>query len=63
VLQSTGLVATQLYSIGVSQTGGDSWEPYESGMPRIVTTELALRKSTMTLYVSTMGRGAYRRAI
>lgn len=51
--------------IGVFRTrdGGDSWDPFEDGMPRIVTTQLALRKSTRTLYASTMGRGAYRRTV
>lgn len=52
-------------AIGVFRTrdGGDSWEPFDTGMPRIVTTELVLRRSTRTLYASTMGRGAYRRPI
>jgi hypothetical protein len=52
-------------AVGVFRTrdGGDSWEPYDDGMPRIVTTQLALRRSTYTLYASTMGRGAYRRSV
>jgi hypothetical protein len=52
-------------SIGVfrSRDGGDSWEPFDDGMPRIVTTQLVLRRNSLTLYVSTMGRGAYRRAL
>jgi photosystem II stability/assembly factor-like uncharacterized protein len=52
-------------SIGVFRTrdGGDSWQRFDTGMPRIVTSQLALRKSTLTLYASTMGRGAYRRPI
>ena len=57
------IYAATAIGVFITRDGGDSWEPYESGMPRIVTTELALRKSTMTLYVSTMGRGAYRRVI
>jgi hypothetical protein len=52
-------------AIGVFRTrdGGDSWEPYDTGMPRIVTTQLAFRRSGRALYASTMGRGAYRRTI
>lgn len=52
-------------AVGVFRTldGGDSWEPFDEGMPRIVTTELSLRKLTKTLYVSTMGRGAFRRTL
>jgi photosystem II stability/assembly factor-like uncharacterized protein len=52
-------------SIGVfrSLDGGDSWEPFDDGMPRIITTQLVLRRSSLTLYASTMGRGVYRRAL
>jgi photosystem II stability/assembly factor-like uncharacterized protein len=49
--------------IGVfrSREAGDSWERFEDGMPRIVTSGLALRRASNTLYASTMGRGAYSR--
>jgi photosystem II stability/assembly factor-like uncharacterized protein len=49
--------------IGVFRTreAGDSWERFEDGMPRIVTSGLALRRASNTLYASTMGRGAYSR--
>jgi photosystem II stability/assembly factor-like uncharacterized protein len=52
-------------AIGVFRTrdGGDSWQPFDSRMARVVTTELALRTSTRSLYASTMGRGAYRRNV
>jgi hypothetical protein len=52
-------------SIGVfrSRDGGESWEPFDAGMARIVTTQLVLRRNTLTLYAGTMGRGAYRRAL
>ncbi len=51
--------------IGVFRTrdGGDSWERFDDGMPRIVTSELVLQRNSNSLYVSTMGRGAYRRAL
>lgn len=51
--------------IGVFRTpdGGDSWEPFDDNMPRIITSELVLHKSANTLYASTMGRGAYKRLL
>jgi photosystem II stability/assembly factor-like uncharacterized protein len=56
--------------IGVfrTQDGGVSWHDFNDGflnldVPRIIVTELALRRSTNTLYAGTMGRGAYRRAL
>jgi hypothetical protein len=51
--------------IGVFRTrdAGDSWEPFDDGMPRIVVSGLALRRNTRTLYASTMGRGVYRRPL
>ncbi|HKW02139.1 MAG TPA: hypothetical protein VJN96_20120 [Vicinamibacterales bacterium] len=51
--------------IGVFRTrdGGDSWEPFDDGLPRIVVSEIVLHTSDNTLYVSTMGRGAFRRVL
>jgi photosystem II stability/assembly factor-like uncharacterized protein len=56
--------------IGVFRTtdGGATWHDFSDGflgfdVPRIIVTELALRKSTNTLYASTMGRGVYKRAL
>ena len=56
--------------IGVFRTtdGGVSWHDFGDGflfwdVPRIVVTELQLRRSTKTLYASTMGRGMFRRAL
>ncbi|MEP7276405.1 MAG: hypothetical protein ABI812_08630, partial [Betaproteobacteria bacterium] len=51
-----------------TQDAGASWHAYNDGflnfdVPRIIVTELALRRSTNTLYASTMGRGAYRRVL
>lgn len=49
--------------IGIFRTrdGGDSWEPFDDGMPRIVVTGLALNRSANKLFASTMGRGVYAR--
>jgi photosystem II stability/assembly factor-like uncharacterized protein len=56
--------------IGIFRTadGGNSWRDFNDGflnldVPRIIVTELALRRSTNTLYAGTMGRGAYRRVL
>jgi photosystem II stability/assembly factor-like uncharacterized protein len=51
--------------IGIFRTpdGGESWHLYDDGMPRIVTTGLALRKNTNTLYAGTLGRGVYKRVL
>jgi hypothetical protein len=56
--------------IGVfrTQDGGATWQDFNDGwqwqdVPRIIVTELALRRSSRTLYASTLGRGVYRRAL
>jgi len=56
--------------IGVFRTrdGGQAWDDFSDGflnmdVPRILVTGLELRRSTNTLYASTMGRGAYRRQL
>ncbi len=47
--------------IGVFTTSdaGASWAEFNFNLPRIVISELVLRKPNNTLYASTMGRGAY----
>jgi photosystem II stability/assembly factor-like uncharacterized protein len=61
-LSDTVYVATD---IGVFRTrdGGANWEPFNDSLPRVVVSGLALRAKNNTLYVSTMGRGAYQRAL
>ncbi len=56
--------------IGVfrTQDGGATWQDFNDGwlwqdVPRIIVTELALRRSSRTLFASTLGRGVYRRAL
>src|SRR5690348_10030588 len=51
--------------IGVFRTrdGGESWEPFDDGMARIMATDLVLHRARNTLYVSAMGRGVYRREL
>jgi len=61
-LADTVYVATD---IGVFRTrdGGANWEAFSGGLPRVVVSGLVLRRANNTLYVSTMGRGAYQRAL
>ena len=61
-LSDTVYIATD---IGVFRTrdGGANWEPFNDGLPRVVVSGLVLRAANNTLYVSTMGRGAYQRAL
>jgi photosystem II stability/assembly factor-like uncharacterized protein len=61
-LSDTVYIATD---IGVFRTrdGGANWEPFNDGLPRVVVSGLVLRAANNTLYASTMGRGAYQRAL
>ena len=51
--------------IGVFRTrdGGDSWEPFDDGMPRIIVTGLGLNRAANALFASTMGRGVFGRIL
>jgi hypothetical protein len=46
-----------------STDGGVTWESFNDGMPRTLVSGLVLRRSSRTLYASTMGRGAYNRRV
>jgi photosystem II stability/assembly factor-like uncharacterized protein len=61
-LSDTVYVATD---IGVFRTrdGGVNWEAFNDGLPRVVVSGLVLRAANNTLYASTMGRGAFQRAL
>lgn len=51
--------------IGVFRTldDGDWWYPFDEGLPNALVNDIAYRRAGRTLYVSTFGRGFYRRAI
>ena len=61
-LYDTVYVATD---IGVFRTrdGGANWESFSDGLPAVVVSGLVLHRATNSLYVSTMGRGVYQRAL
>jgi photosystem II stability/assembly factor-like uncharacterized protein len=59
----TVYIATDI-GVFITSDGGSSWQPFfPDSLPRVMITGLVLQKSTNTLYVSTMGRGAYRRSL
>lgn len=46
-----------------STDGGDSWHAFDEGLPNSFVSDLDIRKRDRTLWVSTMGRGVYRRIL
>lgn len=51
--------------VGVFRTtdGGDWWYPFDEGLPNAVVTYMDYRRASNTLYVSTIGRGMWRRQV
>jgi len=48
----------------VTYDGGSKWWNFNSGLPNaLVCTDIMVRKDSMNLYMSTIGRGMYRRCI
>jgi photosystem II stability/assembly factor-like uncharacterized protein len=46
-----------------SVDGGDSWVPFDDGLPNAFVSDLDIRTYDRSLWASTMGRGIYRRYI
>lgn len=46
-----------------SVDGGDSWEPFDEGLPNAFVSDLDMRSRDGSLFASTMGRGMYRRYV
>jgi hypothetical protein len=46
-----------------SVDGGDSWAPFDDGLPNAFISDLDMRARDASLWVSTMGRGIYRRYV
>lgn len=44
-----------------STDGGESWAPFDDGLPNSFVSDLDIRPRDRALYASTMGRGVYRR--
>lgn len=46
-----------------SEDGGDWWYSYDEGLPNAFVNDIDFRRTSESLYVSTFGRGMYRRSI
>ncbi len=57
------LYVSNIIGVFRSVDGGDSWAPFSEGLPNTFISHLVIRKRDRTLYVSTMGRGVYRREL
>jgi photosystem II stability/assembly factor-like uncharacterized protein len=57
------LYVSTLLGVLRSTDGGDSWAPFDDGLPNAFVSDLDMRASGRTLYASTMGRGIYRRRV
>ena len=57
------LFVTTLLGVLRSVDGGDSWAPFDEGLPNAFVSDIDLRTYDRSLWVSTLGRGIYRRYI
>jgi photosystem II stability/assembly factor-like uncharacterized protein len=60
--EETLFVSTML-GVLRSTDGGDSWAPFDEGLPNAFVSDLDMRRRDNTLWASTMGRGIYRRYV
>jgi photosystem II stability/assembly factor-like uncharacterized protein len=58
----TLFVATD-FGVFATVNDGAEWSGFNAGMPRVVVTAIALRQRDRMLFVSTMGRGMFRRPL
>jgi len=59
------IYAASVLGVYRSIDGGDSWAPYDGGLPHCFVSDLAVRplSAGARLYASTMGRGVYARRV
>ena len=64
-LRQHGHLARRHRILGVYRTvdGGESWHPFDDGLPNVFITDLDLRAEDTTLFAATMGRGLYKRHV
>lgn len=55
------LYVSSIRGVHNTRDGGNSWAAMNEGLPNSFVSSLTIRKVDRTLYLSTMGRGAYRR--
>jgi photosystem II stability/assembly factor-like uncharacterized protein len=57
------LYAANILGVYRSTDGGESWAPFDQGLPNSFVSDLDIRPHDRTLYASTMGRGVFRRRL
>jgi hypothetical protein len=57
------LYVSTLLGVLRSADGGDSWAPFDEGLPNAFVSDLDMRVTDRSLFASTMGRGIYRRYV
>jgi photosystem II stability/assembly factor-like uncharacterized protein len=57
------IYAANILGVYRSTDGGESWAPFDQGLPNSFVSDLDIRKHDRTLYASTMGRGVYSRRL
>jgi Sortilin, neurotensin receptor 3, len=62
ILEETIFVSTML-GVLRSTDGGDSWAPFDEGLPNVFVSDLDMRRNDRSLWASTMGRGIFRRYV
>lgn len=57
------LYVSNIVGVYRSTDAGESWHAFDEGLPNAFVSDLDIRKRDRTLWVSTMGRGVYRRIL
>jgi photosystem II stability/assembly factor-like uncharacterized protein len=61
--QDEVIYVSTLLGILRSVDGGDSWAPFDEGLPNAYVSDIDIRTRDRSLWASTLGRGIYRRYI
>jgi photosystem II stability/assembly factor-like uncharacterized protein len=61
--QDEVIYVSTLLGVLRSVDGGDSWAPFDDGLPNAFVSDVDIRTYDRSLWASTMGRGIYRRYI
>jgi photosystem II stability/assembly factor-like uncharacterized protein len=62
-VQDEVMYVSTLLGVLRSTDGGDSWAPFDEGLPNAFVSDLDMRSADRSLFASTMGRGIYRRYV
>jgi photosystem II stability/assembly factor-like uncharacterized protein len=61
--QEEVVYVSTLFGVLRSVDGGDSWAPFDEGLPNAFVSDLDIRFHDRSLWASTLGRGIYRRYV